>query len=284
MDDIWLAGGALTLVTALWAWVGFFKRSDVDGADRKSGETSDSGAGAAAGDGAGAADAGAQDATRQADPARAAAMASNYAELRRGMMRDILLSKAAAASAADPARAAALAYLQQRAAQNPKAGSTIKGAAVISTNWSTAPGSVNYARAAQNLYPPQPPLSPPQLKTDGIVVGEIVAHRVWVCQMGFLRSVFMSEVVWAPHEAQSGVPGNGWGIHAWKTQSQALRYGMVPATGGMVMVYGRVLLWGDVIEHENGYRAEHAKVLVIDGVLPDDAALLGALRAKYDEP
>jgi len=57
--------------------------------------------------------------------------------------------------------------------------------------------------------------------------------------------------------------GNGCGIHAFKTWRLA-----VPATwdldgspdDGSYPVLGTVALWGKVVEHERGFRAEHAIV------------------------
>ena len=45
--------------------------------------------------------------------------------------------------------------------------------------------------------------------------------------------------------------------------------------------YGSVRIWGEVIEHAAGYRAEFARVVSIDGVYPQDNDLLAALRGKY---
>lgn len=45
------------------------------------------------------------------------------------------------------------------------------------------------------------------------------------------------------------------------------------------MAVGTVRLWGEVIEHERGYRAEFAKVHSLDHVFGE--ADLAALRARY---
>ena len=85
------------------------------------------------------------------------------------------------------------------------------------------------------------------------------------------------------------------GVHAWKLKRDAIAL-MVEAGGGVV---GSVLLWGNVVEHERGYRAEFGKVRSLDyidewairwpGKSPSkddacyeaDAKLLAKLRENY---
>lgn len=50
------------------------------------------------------------------------------------------------------------------------------------------------------------------------------------------------------------------GVHAWKTLDGAKEY----AGGIMEVVIGRVELWGEVVEHERGYRAEFAAIKSLD--------------------
>jgi hypothetical protein len=55
------------------------------------------------------------------------------------------------------------------------------------------------------------------------------------------------------------------------------------------MCTGTVFLWGDVVEHERGYRAEFARVRSIDWLYPDEtmmgreAEVLGSLRRAYND-
>ncbi len=62
----------------------------------------------------------------------------------------------------------------------------------------------------------------------------------------------------------SGDPGDydKVGVYAWKTKRAALEQ-MAHYEGGIV---GRVALWGEVVEHERGYRAEFGKVVSLDYV------------------
>jgi hypothetical protein len=51
------------------------------------------------------------------------------------------------------------------------------------------------------------------------------------------------------------------------------------------LVVGRVSLWGTVIEHEKGYRAENARILSFDDIVSwssfDTQKALALLSAKY---
>lgn len=73
------------------------------------------------------------------------------------------------------------------------------------------------------------------------------------------------------------------GVHAFKTRDGALGYAVAECISPLAI--GRVALWGTVIEHVDGWRAEHAKVVDIDfaGTNPwsADAALFRRLRERY---
>ncbi len=103
-------------------------------------------------------------------------------------------------------------------------------------------------------YPNEP------IEDAGISAGEIIAHRAWrVCDNGLLQSMAV-DTIWAPNEVMEGSPNLGLGVHAFKTASAALtEYG-----NQSHVAIGTVLLWGEVIEHEFGYRAEFGKVNSID--------------------
>src|SRR2546426_6193619 len=80
-----------------------------------------------------------------------------------------------------------------------------------------------------------------------------------------LRSAFR-DVWWdGPHLTASAPPepGNACGIHAFKTWTLAVRAAKeldeFPCEGSYA-VLGTVALWGKVVEHERGFRAEHALV------------------------
>lgn len=149
-------------------------------------------------------------------------------------------------------------------------------------------------------------IEPYLLKREGIVAGEIVAQRCWkvvfVDGEPRLRSVFQHDI-WEPGEAMIGRGIGDWsnrGVHAWKMEciTQATGYlmehiiasEMNPDTfimSSACMVTGTVLLWGDVVEHQYGYRAEFAKVRSLDWLYPSfevagqEKAILGYLQKIY---
>lgn len=144
-----------------------------------------------------------------------------------------------------------------------------------------------------------PPASPPDpLERDGIKVGEIIGWRIWRVNHGYLMSFGMDEV-WPPDEPMTGTPGDHdyCGVWAFKTKRMALKK-MV--SNGNNHAYGSVAMWGEVVEHELGYRAEFAKVISINDLVQDipivpsfstmflrklnRAPALSELRQKYLSP
>lgn len=150
----------------------------------------------------------------------------------------------------------------------------------------------------------------PALKRDGVVAGEIIGYRCWRivrgdprALIGRLRSVYQSDV-WNPGEVLQGRELGDWdsrGIHAWRDSGSReynayirsyLRYEpfqfafnngdrerdeLRPA-----MVTGTVFLWGDVVEHERGWRAEFARVRSLDWLYPD-AIMMGREQEALNE-
>jgi hypothetical protein len=114
----------------------------------------------------------------------------------------------------------------------------------------------------------------------GIRAGEVTAYRCWDLSGddGFLYSVYRSDVCWRPGEIMEGDAENGEGIHAFKDIVALSGYGDSWIEVGVVLVTGTVELWGDVFEHERGYRASKAKIASIFDSPNYDAA---ELRKRY---
>jgi hypothetical protein len=115
----------------------------------------------------------------------------------------------------------------------------------------------------------------------GIRAGEVTAHRCWILRDdGLLHSMIMDYYAWAPGIVATGDPTDTQGgVHAFKTKELAQeygRYGRYPV--GYKVVFGTVDLWGDVFEHERGYRASKAAIASIDDSPDYDAV---ALRKLY---
>lgn len=155
------------------------------------------------------------------------------------------------------------------------------------------------------------------LETCAPEVGEIQAWRVWRLEDGLLHSL-VAEQIWHPGEVVEGelekwydtghwVPG---GVYAWKHRQAALgqasTYAFHEALGGLryfvarkmsapdtmlsqkeflpeprAFVIGRVKLWGNVIEHEKGFRAERARISALEEVFARPSLELDSLRRDY---
>ena len=139
-----------------------------------------------------------------------------------------------------------------------------------------------------HAYDRQPDKSLLDVPHEGIKLGEITGWRSWRVRHDFLTSLHTEEV-WAPDHAMTGKPeGHGNsnlpGIYAWKESRTALKHMLDTPTAG-IMICGSVEMWGDIIEHEAGYRASFAKPLSLDwthGLKPKEGqTLLEHLRQKY---
>lgn len=99
------------------------------------------------------------------------------------------------------------------------------------------------------------------VENSGVVLGEIEAFRCWQVAGDFLLS--MNGFVWLPGEPMTGENvgvDNTNGVHAFKAIDGARYFSQGCEYPTAI---GRVWLWGDIIEHEEGYRAQYAKPLEI---------------------
>lgn len=117
------------------------------------------------------------------------------------------------------------------------------------------------------------------VENAGVKFGEIIAYRMWFLRHDFLTS-YSAKRVWAPGETMKGKPldYNEAGSWAFKDASKAIEKMLTSAKEpfpaflnnfsgpGGIAVYGSVQLWGTVIEHELGYRAEFAQIKTLDGI------------------
>lgn len=132
------------------------------------------------------------------------------------------------------------------------------------------PGAVTFHGIPIAFDTPPPA---PELEDGGIVVGEITAWRLWQVRNTSeglrLQSVIML-TIWEPDKPMEGAPvGNSLrveGVYAFKSHAAiAKEFGEFGAlmgwgvTSDEVFLYGEVSLWGDVVEHEVGYRAQFAR-------------------------
>lgn len=145
--------------------------------------------------------------------------------------------------------------------------------------WSTTSQAQGYSAQAAHqtnlgtigaLFAQQAAVARPPIKDAGIRAGEIIAYRAWTWEGGLLRSM-AANFAWIPGEIAHGVPSQGVGVHAFKTLGDTVgQYGSYGHSAERPIVFGTVALWGDVIEHEKGYRAEFGAVEAVLMVMPGD--------------
>lgn len=116
----------------------------------------------------------------------------------------------------------------------------------------------------------------PDFEDAGIRAGEVVAYRGWRLHDGKLYSVFKSQFCWEPKAVVDGNSAAGDGVHAFKSLLLLSEYGS--GYSWEPIVTGTVWLWGEVYEHERGYRASKAAIRSIDDSPDYDAK---ALRKLY---
>jgi len=121
--------------------------------------------------------------------------------------------------------------------------------------------SAQSANCASQSYPP--------IEEAGIRAGEIIGYRAWCVKGGDTLVSMFVEYEWLPgiqkiSERLKPVSGNGF--HAFKDMDRCYcEY------YGRGIVYGKVALWGEVIEHERGYRAECARIIRLSEITETEA-------------
>jgi hypothetical protein len=125
-----------------------------------------------------------------------------------------------------------------------------------------------------------------RLNHDGIRAGEIIAYRAWrVINPGWLRrtsddrlhSVYMRDYIWHPDNPASG-DVRTHGIYSFRHMIRSNEdYCYVKLSDGPLL-FGKVKIWGEVIEHEAGYRSQFGKIVSLDY---GDLELLEKFRKIY---
>lgn len=112
------------------------------------------------------------------------------------------------------------------------------------------------------------PVHPP-LQRSFPVVGELIGHRVWNIECSLLHSM-STECFWQPntpmtdrsYEGRVIDDHNYSGVWAFKNPYDLMKE--FPVSPHVKRIYGTVWLWGTVIEHEMGYRAQYASIRSLD--------------------
>jgi hypothetical protein len=123
-----------------------------------------------------------------------------------------------------------------------------------------------------------------RLRHDGIRVGEIIAYRAWrvIHPWWFrngddrLHSVFIKDYVWHPDEPAYGDVRNH-GVYSFRNVIQS-REEYCYYVGTEPLLFGKVKIWGEIVEHQWGYRSEFGKIVSLDY---GDSGLLEKFRRIY---
>lgn len=141
--------------------------------------------------------------------------------------------------------------------------------------------------------------SPRACEDAGIVLGAVEAVRCWRhLGNGYLASI--NGANWVPGQPMMAVDvreDNDHGVHAFKKWGQfadgyvlqvaaSVAYNIAVRVGGHAVhisgcVMGRVKLWGRIIEHEHGYRAECALPIEISDGIGIDLDDIDLIRRRY---
>jgi hypothetical protein len=123
------------------------------------------------------------------------------------------------------------------------------------------------------------------IKHDGVRVGEIIAYRAWrVIKPGWLQSgdnrlhsVLMKDYVWHPDEPASG-DVRTHGIYSCRNVVRSREEYLYFVSINASLLFGKVKIWGEVVEHEWGYRSQFGKIVSLDYGVPE---LLDKFRKIY---
>lgn len=170
------------------------------------------------------------------------------------------------------------------------------------SSWATDPSTGSYSFSLLRSKPERP--APRTIPYAGIRAGEIVGWRGWWLVDGMLCSL-AHHFLWHPQEIVSGnldeiVSSQVWGepilggIYSycdnisnllewenwvsinriWPMATPFGRRGYITKTKKFIeipqyfsdaIIFGSISMWGDVIEHQDGYRAQYAKIRSLDG-------------------
>lgn len=155
------------------------------------------------------------------------------------------------------------------------------------------PSSAGYLTARPGApYPAQyPSASGGPVESAGIRAGEIIGYRTWKIINGCLLGSAIIDLIWTYKvmpRASNADPMYGnfvHGYYAFKSMEQVKEEFDSEWARHYGSAYGTVLMWGEVIEHEYGWRSEYVEVRSIDEVVSGyplyGKDLLPRLRAAY---
>lgn len=176
---------------------------------------------------------------------------------------------------------------------------SVRSSSAGQSYFSFAPGTVFFTSPGSAFWSFGDPRPTKPIEDAGIRAGEVIARRCWRVIRDRLHSTYQQKHVWKPGEPMTGDVRHEYGVHAFKEDSSIEEYILenriydqafiIIADGGWVrpkttpFAVGTILLWGEIVEHERGYRAEFAKIASIDRVegADEDPGMLERLRTTY---
>lgn len=136
----------------------------------------------------------------------------------------------------------------------------------------------------------------PELPGRGRTVGYLTAWRLWNVRKGHLTA-YVNATRWPKDRALEAIYVGlrspvAAGIYACKGENQLLLQHlgidgypfMAMIVNGEAILLGRVALWGHVVEHEKGYRAQYAYPLSINAAAYTDGDTIEYLCNEYKIP
>jgi len=154
--------------------------------------------------------------------------------------------------------------------------------------------SLNHAQSMFNAVKshqiPTAPAPKPPLLQVGIKVEDLVGWRIWGLTLTGMLKSYARLNVWLPGEIMGGVPGDYDSKGVWAFRERGPAETKLHANPAHVL--GRVKLWGQVVEHQDGFRAQFARIVALDAVnLPgqypwnlETERALAWLRKTYGVP
>ena len=123
------------------------------------------------------------------------------------------------------------------------------------------------------------------LKHEGVRVGEIIAYRAWRVISPLwplkgdnrLRSVAIRDYIWHPDEPASG-DIRTHGIYSFREVIRSREEYGYDRGVDEPLLFGKVKIWGEIVEHQEGYRSEFGKLVSLDYGEPE---LLDKFRKVY---
>lgn len=143
--------------------------------------------------------------------------------------------------------------------------------AYIGTHYAADPGAAK--KAAEEKHRAIP--------AEGIRAGEIIAYRCWQFSKSqlWLKS-YSANKMWNPGEPMEGDVVQ-YGVHCFKHLPYADEYCINQGTPHII---GTIEIWGEIVEHENGYRAQYAAIKSLDFLVNckgDKETILREMRQRY---